>query len=260
MYERYLEKIKDGKPIPWGKFWDSIPHHKKNRADFNLEKAGKSDSYLVTFVSGEAEEKYAVKQGSSPRVSATLNGNSHKEKVSFASLISYTLDVSEFEVVLASDELGVTQAPRPFVDVIVIENKEVFFNRSSLGSLLEMHNVSPIHPLVVLGNGKEIANSLLTPVLGKASKIYCFVDYDLGGLTIFDSLKNLYGDRVAFCLYPELEELSPYLIKKPTKDNFRKTIDLCDKHKLPELKNLLLTNSRFMEQESFLDLMEKTHV
>lgn len=260
MYERYLKKIEDGKPIPWGKFWDSIPNHKKDRADFTLEKAGKSDKYFVTFVSSEAQEKYAIKQGSSPRVSATLNGNSHKEKVSFASLVYYTLDASEFEVILASDKLGITQAPRPFVDVIVIENKEVFFNRSTLGLLLELHNAAPTQPLVVLGNGKEIANSLLTPVLGKASKIYCFVDYDLGGLAIFDSLVNLYDDRVEFCLYPEPEALSPYLIKKPDKDNFRKAIDLCHKHKLTELKNLLLLSSRFMEQESFLDLMEKTHV
>ncbi len=257
VYKRYLDKIDAGVPINWLAFWARIPHPEKKKSDFTLEKSD-GNTYLVKFVSDKVRSEYEPKMGSSARVVSSLYGDSHQAKVSYASLPCYLLGSDDFSLIVCSAN-EVIQCKQRFDDILVIENKELFFNRPFVIELIESYSINSGSLLVVLGNGREVANSYFKPIFDKAEHVYCVLDYDLGGLTIYDSLVGLYGDKVKFSTYTDLKSIYGSFTYKCSPKLFTKAIMLCRKHGLVELEEAFRATSRFMEQEVLVDILVPSH-
>ncbi|WP_210498936.1 hypothetical protein [Vibrio crassostreae] len=254
MFEKYLEHIAQRKPINWNVFWRSIPIPDKSESDFALEKFDSRGRYIVSFRTNEVRQKYCVVSAVSERATAALRGDSHSNKVSFASFTTYDPTEGTYGVSVFS-EVGSIQSSVHHKKVLIIENKELFFFLEHLPRLLELHGIAPLDTALILGNGNEITNSLFNGYFSSMDEIHCMFDYDYGGLKIFDTLSKRHGGKVKFSTPLELKPLGHYFKAKPSKDKFAKAVGLADKHNLTELKNLFLQTSRTMEQESLLELI-----
>lgn len=76
-----------------------------------------------------------------------------------------------------------------FENLIIIENIENFFRYKEFINLNIFNFIPNLNnSIILLGNGKQINNSLLTPFLEKFNTLHCFFDYDSTGSYMFDQL------------------------------------------------------------------------
>lgn len=251
MYLQYLNKIEQGLPIDWDRFWKAIPVGHKKVEDFKISKFGVGKKYLVSFKNDEIKQKYLPAENVSERVAAASLGDSHKGKVSVASLPTYDLRTGVYSLLVCSNT-SVIQQGKEHSRAVIIENKEIFFAGDKLNRILEINGIGSLDVDVILGNGNEISNGYFTRFLESYEQILCILDHDYGGLLTYNTIKKHLKTDVFFCLPSNVKVWLDCFKKTPTSENFSRAIKLCQLHNLQELENAFRLTSRFMEQELLL--------
>ncbi|GAL04004.1 hypothetical protein JCM19237_2155 [Photobacterium aphoticum] len=104
----------------------------------------------------------------------------------------------------------------------------------------------------MLGSGNQICDRLNIPFLADYERIYCAQDLDLGGLTIYQTLKK----SLPQCQWLAPPEWEPHRDKfrLPPKDapQLAKAIQLARTLSLTQEADVMNQTRAFLEQEAFL--------
>jgi hypothetical protein len=261
LISQYLNNIKSGKAINFDHFCKLL--RLRGYDDqvilkiFSTQKISKF-SYHVCIID---EGYFARLQADFPdyaitnRVSAAVAGDSHKHPVSQAMVILWPNQHSH-PVVILNDVNGI-KSPVPLSQrLLIIENQENFVRKSA--SLIFLKNQFPDFNDAALdiawGSGNAISNRLNKAFFDHYQHIDCWLDLDIGGLTIFANLCELTS-------HPQLSFLLPPCADEQLK---KSKIDLQNIH-LPDLRKfrenypplrpvieLMVSHKKMLEQEIYL--------
>ncbi len=204
--------------------------------------------------------------GSKPsqnRIEAAILGNSHQHKTSLSYLLVFpavslktkSKDISLCPKVVVSDGSVLTQEFTSQKTLVIIENQENFFRyQEFLPKLTDIPGAIDI----AFGQGNSISNTLNAIYLNQYQQILCCFDYDLGGLTMFASLKKITQGQLTFLRPPTMSLNNHAFINKHFKKtpdsavHWQKAIALAIKLDLNDLAHAFNVSKKFMEQEVFL--------
>ena len=256
--EKYIEKINSNKPLNWVAFQMALPAKFKGKSFFSIKHVYRNYYIITPHDASIITELTKLIDVPSKRVQAGLMGNTHKQKVSFAGLVSFSFDKNAY-CVNVFNESGLLKEDHHITKkrIVCIENKELFYDKAVLPLLLRHHGISISNVDVVLGDGNAITNNYFSSLFDSLTHIYCLFDYDLGGLRTFNTLRTKHGSIVKFCTINNLgDNLQIFSKNKPSPLQFDKTLELCAKHNLNALYDAIRTTNAFCEQEQLLTLLE----
>ncbi len=258
---KYLGNIKSGKPINFDGFCKQL--HRQGYDDqtvlkiFSTHKLSKS-SYQVSI---NDEEQFIRLQGNFPdyainnRVSAAIDGDSHKHPVSQTMVIIWANQQSH-PVVVLNDGLNINTPFTLGQRLLVIENQENFVQKDQTLAFLkhQFPNFNDEMLDIAHASGNAISNRLNKLFFSHYQQIDCLLDLDIGGLTIFANLCQL-------TKHPRLNFLLPPCAADLLKQS---RINLQNKH-LTELRKfkegypllnpvieLMVNHKKMLEQEMYL--------
>jgi len=283
----YLTAIKNKQPINFQRFISLLPTEYKHdyQPIFKSNKVSATkNSYQVTIIDNERFQQLCVQYSSNNnRVDAASKGDSHKCKVSVSFLLVYHQALLVKRVAkkvqpeaIVIDNLSVQQNFVAKKNLLIIENQENFFFYLKFLPILKQFCSLNITPEltdfdIVFGAGNTITDNRNTLFLQQYQYIFCSFDYDLGGLTMFNTLKSRFdntekGDFKSNNVKPKLTFVLPnkaYLSDADfIKQYFKKTAEpakkwqqaiiLAEKLGFTALAQAFSKSKRFMEQEVFL--------
>lgn len=200
-----------------------------------------------------------VGRSADSRVSAALNGDSHRTKVSGSYLLLRNKKHPHPVVVWFEGGKFVCPIPQSRT-AILIENLEnyivldqllVFLNRC--GVSVDITNVD-----VIYASGNQVTNTLHQPFLKEYEQLLCMFDIDLGALKMYHSLCQLLpGADLSFVYPTDIEKL---LRASDRRMDASERADLLNYRDItPELDlliQLMRDNGTKLEQETYLDFSE----
>tara|TARA_R110001583_G_scaffold180893_1_gene338067 strand:+ start:1661 stop:2368 length:708 start_codon:yes stop_codon:yes gene_type:complete len=217
---KYLHNIEQSKAIDYSKFLALLPEQLREevneKATINFLNKG---SVVVEISCDHLLEKLrSLTIEPENRVSATLQGDSHKVNTSISYLLAYhqhSIDVHPDTVICSKDNTYLDFKPKN--RLVIIENSELFFAREKLFTQmnkafslsLSFENVD-----LVFGAGNQISNKYNYEFIDQYDSVLCFFDYDFGGLKIYKAMQNMLGSKVKF-LEPTSDNLNAFFLKKP---------------------------------------------
>lgn len=256
-----MAKIEAGKPINLPAFKTllfslSLPHRFKE-SDINAEKSHK-DFYLINAVNPNLLSALkALSEGAgNNRVSAANQNKSHDHKVLGSFLLVRKMTSHPFVVMF--DSAGQYTGIEEFSEVcLIIENRQNFLNVNETLSFLkkqcDINSESEMDILFSAGN--EITNSLHNSFLRQYKKIYVLFDLDLGGLTIFKSLRlSLPRTEVLFLVPEDIDSRLEKVVEIVSPDYLDKVIKLgMENDFVAPFASIIKKHRKVLEQENYLD-------
>lgn len=259
----YLNKIKNGQEINFNNFLSLLPE--------DLQEAVKSQAVVAFSKKGAVKVELSCEKiwqrlqaltlVPENRVSASLQGDSHKVNTSTSYLLAYhqhTLDIHPDTVICTN--ITSHNKFKPKRQLLIVENAELFFAKEAL--FTQMNKVFSLSLSfdncdLVFGSGNQVANKLNHAFINQYTSVLCFFDYDFGGLKIFKAMKNMLGDKAQF-IEPNneaAEHLAKLFVKKPeSSQQYLNALALANELGLTSLYALLEAEKLFMEQEALLAL------
>lgn len=249
---QYLTKISQGRTINLDRFIDCLPH-----SDFNEWR----NIYSATRVRGGhnltiLDEKWhnaLFEPELSNRVSASHVGRSHDFPSNFAHmLVLNRITKSQIPFVVVSNLEGYkTEGKLIGERAILIENIENFYRyREFLEFIGHSSMINSCD--IIFGSGNQICHQLNHSFLSNYDEIYCAQDIDLGGLTIYKTLKTA---------FPQSNWLAPgdweifrnkFKLKPKNSTHLEKAIQLARDLGLNTEADLMNQTRSFLEQEALL--------
>jgi hypothetical protein len=255
---KYLEKMERGDAFNFSVFLSLLPESLQEDVRSNVSVNFQRKGVAKVDISCDKLRKrlYELTIEPEDRVSAALQGNSHKVKTSTSYLFVYHQHCSGIhpDTVVSNKEATYFNF-QPKKHVVIIENSELFFAQSTLFS--QMNKVFSLslsfeNTDLIFGSGNQISNQYNKKFLNQYDSILCFFDYDLGGLKIFKAMKNMLGGKALF-LEPKSDKLDHFFVKKPSNDEqYKKALNAAEELELNALYKILLAKKSFMEQEAIL--------
>lgn len=259
--EMYLSKIKNGEAFNFSAFLRLLPERLQEEVRINATVGFKSKDKASVSISCEKlmERLQAITIEPTDRVSATLQGDSHRVKTSTSYLFVYheqSKGIHPDTVVSNNETTSFNFKPKK--QVVIIENSELFFAHNTLFSKMNKAfglSLSFKNTDLIFGSGNQISNQYNKTFLNQYDSILCFFDYDFGGLKIFKAIKNMIGNKALF-LEPQLHCLDHLFLKPPkNEEQYKKALNMAEDLSLTSLYQTLLTKKCFMEQEAILVLV-----
>lgn len=192
------------------------------------------------------------------RIEATIKGDSHQFVVSKAYLMAFTESASSVypdTIVISGEAAFHGFAPKRIV--LLIENEENFFAwremLSFANTCLGRDDLSTNTVDVILAGGNRINKAVTLKWLNATyAEVLCAFDYDLGGLKMFETLKNTIS-RADFLMPESWEHYCSAFCKTPgTTGRLRKASEKAEALKFFKLSKMFETTRHFMEQEMLL--------
>lgn len=266
MLLKYLQNVQQGKAVNYQKLLALLPPaFYQRRTELFKVKASGAGKWQVSIADAALFDALLQSaQAPADRVTASMQGDSHRVQTSHCYLLVYHAGCSgpRPDLVLASGSaegtgqavLNIGFTPKP--TLLLIENEENFFRYSQVLSLCRQMLVQPFdlaHGDVALAAGSRIGSALLSPLLAGYQQIFCAFDFDSAGLEVFDHLVKRYGDKVRFVVPPDLTPwLAGFRAEPKSAVQLQRAVELADQHQLYGLAQALLTTKRFLEQEVLL--------
>jgi len=276
---QYLLAIQEGKIINFTRFLTLLPklHQQNWRHIFSVSKVKGNGKFLVTVVDKACfEQLLSAATTSTNRAEAAVKGNSHQHKSSMSFVLVFPEAFNHqywqekpkcpHVVVCSHSELALSFKPQK--TLVIIENQENFFRYNEfLAALLDETSSNVNYDLqaldIAFGHGNSITNALHADFFCQYQTILCCFDYDLGGLTMFSTLRKLFK---AHTINTELLFMQPsnnqvnnekflktHFNKTPEKpESWQQAIKLAEQLDLVDLAHAFQHTRAFMEQEVYL--------
>lgn len=248
----YLKKIEQGKAINLEQFIRYLPYSDPHewRKVYRAQRVGGGHQL---FIDNMEQHQALYTPEANGRAEASHNGRSHDFSCSFSHLLVInTESSSQIPFVVVSDKDGFkTEGTYLGKQAVIIENTENFYRYreflESIGHSKLIHGSD-----IILGAGNQICHQLNIDFLSQYDEIYCSQDIDLGGLTIYQTLKKL----IPQCKWLSPIDWHPYINKfqlLPKEDiHLVKAIRLARQLGLEQEAELMNKTRHFLEQEAFL--------
>ncbi|MCD9514230.1 Wadjet anti-phage system protein JetD domain-containing protein [Photobacterium carnosum] len=187
---QYLQKIEQGKVINLECFITCLPFldPQQWRDIYQAERV--RGGYLLDIIDVEKHQAL-YKTIAQDRVEAAYQGSSHDFTTSFSHiLVLNQYCVSQIPVVVLSTNSGFKCAGKLLgKQAVIIENQENFYRYQDFLAAIGVSNYADDCD-ILLGAGNQICHGLNRGFLATYDVIYCAQDLDLGGLTIFQTLRK----------------------------------------------------------------------
>ncbi|MBY7785211.1 hypothetical protein KW410_03360 [Vibrio fluvialis] len=254
LLNQYLTKIEQGKPINLDRFIACLPYSDPQQWRLVYKAVRVSGGYQLSIIDEQAHQAL-YKPLMQDRVSAAKYGRSHDFTTSFSHILVLNQHCSSgIPFVVLSDASGFkTKGQLRGKQAVIVENVENFYRYEAFMVAIEQHGLIA-NCDILLGAGNQICDQLNLPFLSEYDVIYCAQDLDLGGLTIYQTLKNA---------LPQCQWLSPpdwevhrdkFNLKPKTSDHLVKAVKLARELDLIQEAELMNQTRAFLEQESFLSV------
>lgn len=248
---QYLIKIEQAKAINLDRFIRCLPFADKHHWRTIYSAVRVSGGYRLT-IKDAAAHQALYQERFDDRVSASKMGRSHDFHSGFAHVLVLNRFESEIPFVVTSTSSGYkTQGQLIGKQAVIIENIENFYRYreflAQIGHADLAHNSD-----IIFGSGNQICHQLNRRFLSNYAVIYCAQDVELGGLTIFKTLKSS---------HPQCRWLAPpdwsafkacFKLKPKNHQQLTKAIQLARELNLHAEADLINQTRHFMEQEAFL--------
>lgn len=259
MLKKYLQQIRQGKPVHYGRMLELLPplFYQKKSELFKVRQLG-SGRWQVSILSEalfQQLEQQALKPAS--RKEAAQTGDSHQVNTSFGyQLVYHEACRNQQPEVVVLDGTSKYQSYQAKSSLVLIENEECFFRYSELlpvcGQMLAL-NFSLQQADVGFASGSKASSALLTAFYQQYQQIYCAFDFDAAALELFDLLKQRLGDKLIFVTPADFSPWLGLFNNKPKHPNqLEKALELAEKHHFYGLLAALEHKGCFLEQEALL--------
>ncbi|REL25227.1 hypothetical protein DXX93_00740 [Thalassotalea euphylliae] len=256
----YLDKIEAGEAIDYKKFLSLLPEDLREQVtNCTSTHFIKKGAEKITIADASLLQRLKVlAQVPVDRIEASLQGDSHKAKVSTSYLFVYHQGINGVnpDTVICNESTFYANF-RSKSQLVIVENAELFFARDMLLELLNKVfkcSLSFANVDLVFGSGNQISNQYNQHFLAQYESVLCFFDYDLGGLKIFKAMKNLLGDKARLA-EPVSNDLDRFFVKKPKNaQQFISALTAANELGLHQLHQIFEAKQLFMEQEALLAL------
>ncbi len=252
MLNQYLTKIEKGKAINLDRFIQGLPFSDKEEWRKIYSAVRVRGGYQLTIENIEAHNALYVREASD-RVSASMLGLSHDFPSNFAHvLVLNRTTKSQVPFVVVSDIDGFKTNGRLMGKrAVLIENIENFYRYREFLELIGHPSLSESSD-IIFGAGNQICHYLNRPFLSTYDEIYCAQDVELGGLTVYGTLKKS---------LPQCGWLAPvdwglfqnkFKLKPKNAAHLAKAIELARNLGLDSEADLMNKTRLFLEQEALL--------
>jgi hypothetical protein len=272
-----LQKIKDKKPVNFDQVVKYLPAYINWNSIFKVELSDKNKHCVD--ITDRAAFDILFKQSLQPETrshaaSSTIS-SSHDVKCDSAYMLCFpalspnndnAVDTKDSEnnatrmlSALAISQNALLPLPfKPAQQAILIENQDCFFQwRAFIAHYKDLVDLPESD--IFFAGGSRVLNPGLHPILRQYRHIKCLFDYDLAGLKtahlLQQTLQKIGLQSIAY-LVPN--DLSPYeslfTFLPQSAASLAAMLRLCDSYQLYELKNMIQTRKRFMEQEAMLTI------
>lgn len=232
----------DAKKISMSQLGSAV-YHKKNKYIFNVENIELFEQLLSNSVLPKSRH-HATKQGDSHRHPTYCSYLPVKNSAKDNELICIACEPSN-----ASIKNLKFSSNTP---IILIENSDCFTFSDDFLLAMELDELLG-EALIVLSSGNAITHKESMQWLSSFESIYYCPDYDLAGITIYETLSRHLDKPPIFVAPSNLVTYQQYCFKPKKPQNLIKAIEKVDELKLPEqLKALFSQGLGFLEQEIFL--------
>jgi len=252
----YLVAISRGRPINAHRFsalldakkiamslLGSAVYQKKNKYLFNVENKELFEQ-LLSKTSPPKSRYHATKQGDSHRHPTHCSYLPAKNSANDKEVICIACEPSNAKV-----EKSKFSSSTP---IILIENSDCFTFSDDFLLAMELDELLD-KALIILSSGNAITHKQSMRWLSSFDTVYYCPDYDLAGITIYETLCRHLSKHPTFVVPTNLAVYQQYCFKPKKPQKLLKAIEKVDDLGLPEqLKALFLQGRGFLEQEIFL--------
>ncbi|WP_288739393.1 hypothetical protein [uncultured Rheinheimera sp.] len=261
MLKKYLQQIRQGKPVHYGRMLELLPplFYQKKSEMFKVRQLG-SGRWQVNILSEalfSQLEQQALKPAS--RKEAAQIGDSHQVNTSFGyQLVYHQSCLNRQPEVVVLDGTDKFQSYQAKPTLLLIENEECFFRYAELlpvcGQMLALD--FSLHTTDIgFASGSKASSALLMPFYQQYQQIYCAFDFDAAALELFDLLKQRLGDKLKFVTPADFSPWQGLFNNKPKHPNqMAKALELAEKHHFYGLLDALQQKGCFLEQEALLEI------
>lgn len=256
----YLDRIEANEPINAGAFFKLLPKRiRESWFEYFSVKAIDGQLSRVTPTDIEFFERLRKQaQPATSRVEASSKGDSHKHAVSKAYLMVFSDSGSDLYpevVVLSGEDVYCKSVPKD--KVLIIENEENFFAWKEMLAFvshsLGRPDLTANEVDVIFAGGNRINKQVSLDWIRKQySEVFCAFDYDLGGLTMFSTLKKTI-DQAQFVMPKSWSDhKDSFRLSPETSPRLRSAIEKAHQLGFSELAEMFSSTRKFMEQEMLL--------
>ncbi|GEK12917.1 Wadjet anti-phage system protein JetD domain-containing protein [Aliivibrio fischeri] len=249
---QYLTKISQGKTINLDRFIVCLPHSDFNEWRKIYSATRVRGGYNLTILD-EKRHKELFEPEISNRVSASYVGRSHDFSSNYAHiLVLNRITESQIPFVVVSHLEGYkTEGKLIGKKAVLIENIENFYRYREFLEFIG-HSSMIDSCDIIFGSGNQICHHLNHPFLSSYDELYCAQDVELGGLTIYKTLK---------ASLPQSNWLAPsdwevfrnkFKLKPKNSTHLEKAIQLARDLELNTEADLMNQTRSFLEQEALL--------
>ncbi|WP_165856289.1 hypothetical protein [Marinobacter sp. JSM 1782161] len=258
--EKYLAAIREGRPINFEAFRKLLPASIAGRwsRHFDVERVSQQRWRVRIVDTSVAAELEQLARVPGTRREAALQGDSHRRETATAFVLVYheaLIDPRPDVVCLNAGRCHLGFAPK--ATALVVENEDNFaqarqmlaFAASCLGEPLALDCCD-----VVLGGGNRVLRAPVMDWLAGYDRVLCAFDYDLGGLKMFQALRERLGDRAHFLQPPDWTLYHAGFCKTPgSPQRLIEAIERAGALGFTGLAERFRETRQFMEQEIILD-------
>lgn len=252
----YLVAISNGRLINAPRFAKLLDAKKIAMSQLGNAVYQKKNKYIFNVVNTELFEQLLSKTApANSRVHATKQGDSHRHPT-YCSYLSVKNSANNNELIcIACEPSSVTFEKPKFpssTPIILIENSDCFTYSDEFLLAMELDELLG-EALIVLSSGNAITHKQSMKWLSSFDSVYYCPDYDLAGITIYETLSRNLDKPPVFVAPSNVVKYQQYCFKPKKPQNLLKAIEKVDDLGLPEqLKVLFSKGLGFLEQEIFL--------
>lgn len=259
MLKKYLQKIRQGKAVHYGRMLDLLPAEFSRRKSeiFKVRQLG-SGRWQVQIVSEtlfSQLEHYAVSPSS--RREAALLGDSHQLSTGVLFQLVYhegCVNQQPEVVVLTAKQMFQSYTAKK--NLLLIENESCFFRYQDFLPTLSAMMAFPCSLAefdVAFASGSKAGSALLNGFYQQYERLFCAFDFDAAGLELFDLLVHRHKDKVRFVAPADCSPWLSLFVSKPKQPTrMVKALALAEKHLLFGLLAAFQQKDCFLEQEALL--------
>ncbi|MEZ9785371.1 hypothetical protein AB4383_14980 [Vibrio breoganii] len=249
---KYLEKIEQNKPINLDRFIELLPYSELYEWRKIYSAVRVRDGHLLSIEDMGRHKSHYIEEALD-RPNSALLGCSHDFASSFSHILvlnRYSHQRIPFAVVSTSDGF-VTAGQFVGKKAVLIENIENFYRYKEFLQAIG-HSELIESGDILFGSGNQICHHLNHSFLTQYSVLYCAQDVELGGLTIYKTLKKSLPQSQWLAPVDWLKFKSGFCLKPKKAENLTKAIALARELDLHIEADLMNQTRAFFEQEAFL--------
>ncbi len=249
---QYLNKIEQGKTINLDSFIVHLPFSDPLEWRNIYQAQRVPGGYCLTIIDADRHQAL-YRPDVQDRVGAANRGRSHDLSSSYAHILvlnHHCNSMIPFAVVSDVDEFK-TAGRLIGKQAVIVENIENFYRYREFLSAIERSELADSCD-IFFGSGNQICDRLNLPFLTGYEAIYCAQDLDLGGLTIYQTLKKSLPQSVWLAPPDWQAHKDKFRLAPKNAAQLAKAITLARNLGLIQEADLMNQTRAFLEQEALL--------